>query len=100
MFSVSFSPLLIAVEVVTSLDDPDADDLKAFQSAFNRGRGCNSDCASYIACRSFSFSPLLIAVEVVTYLLKIPHTAKWAPFQSAFNRGRGCNFVMTLEALC
>ncbi len=66
----TFSPLFIAVEVVTQVEKSSRLDLRIFQSAFHRGRGCYSRCP--VACQYasvVSFSPLFIAVEVVTFVL-------------------------------
>ena len=62
----TFSPLLIAVEVVTVHSRLHCEASRIFQSAFNRGRGCYTDGTTAKTTAQPSFSPLLIAVEVVT----------------------------------
>ena len=91
-FCLTFSPLLIAVEVVTSSCRSVRVSQCDFQSAFNRGRGCNKNLQTQCNVQRIFQSAFNRGRGCNR---RNPcHRGTFCGFQSAFNRGRGCNTVL------
>ena len=84
----TFSPLFIAVGSATSSNAPQSLPVLNFQSAFHRGRECNSRVVVGSINTTLSFSPLFIAVGSVTSFVILVRLFV-CYFQSAFHRDMG-----------